>query len=376
VSIAKFLQPRLVGARFEGSAIPLEVLKDLAVFDEMLVEVAKWKFLQSNQGRKRSPRGFSEGVELKLTGLEDGSARPIISLIIASNLLFPPDQQVYFEQARDSVIQAIHLAEVGGQPTEALPVQSLSYFDRIGRGFRDGEAMEFALPDNGGMARLTRDSRRRLVLASESVKELTEDASVRGGIPEADQDRMTFQLQLVDGRKVLDIPFAAPHLPTVLDGFASYKSGTRVLVEGVGRFNRQRRLLGFETIQHVSILDSLDIRSRLEELQGLEDGWLEGRGIAPKATELEWFADAFEQRLPTDLQLPRLYPTEMGGLQAEWGSDSSDISLEIDLQSRMGFWHLLMLSDGTDASRDLNLDSDEDWKWLASQLTQLLGSGK
>ena len=35
-----FLSPRLVGERFVGHAIPLELLKDLAVVEEMIIEVA------------------------------------------------------------------------------------------------------------------------------------------------------------------------------------------------------------------------------------------------------------------------------------------------------------------------------------------------
>jgi hypothetical protein len=41
MSTEPFLTPRLVGDRFEGHAIPLEVLKDFAVLEEMIVEVAK-----------------------------------------------------------------------------------------------------------------------------------------------------------------------------------------------------------------------------------------------------------------------------------------------------------------------------------------------
>ena len=72
-----FLQPHLTGSRFAGHSIPLEFLKDLAVLQEMIIEVAKWRFLQDNPGRRRCPRGFTEGIELKLTGIEEGCAAPV-----------------------------------------------------------------------------------------------------------------------------------------------------------------------------------------------------------------------------------------------------------------------------------------------------------
>ena len=52
----QFLKPKLVGARFQGHAIPLEVLKDLAVLEEMVIEVAKWQFIKDHPGRERAPR--------------------------------------------------------------------------------------------------------------------------------------------------------------------------------------------------------------------------------------------------------------------------------------------------------------------------------
>ncbi len=35
----EFMRPRFQGARFEGRCIPLEVLRDLAVLEEMVIEV-------------------------------------------------------------------------------------------------------------------------------------------------------------------------------------------------------------------------------------------------------------------------------------------------------------------------------------------------
>ena len=41
-----FLSPKLEGQRFAGHSVPLDMLKDFAAFQEMLVEVAKWRFLE------------------------------------------------------------------------------------------------------------------------------------------------------------------------------------------------------------------------------------------------------------------------------------------------------------------------------------------
>lgn len=366
-----FLRPRLIGARFEGHAIPLEFLKDLAVFEEMIVEIAKAEFLKDHPGRTRSPRGFTEGIALKLTAIDDGSAIPVISLVVAGMTLFPSNQG-YFERARDAVIRAIGAAEQNQVITEHLPEKTLGYFDRIGRSLREGEAIEFTSSGGVTPAKLTKETRRKLLLASSAVRELTEETSVRGAIPEADQDDMTFEVQLIDGRKVR-APMAAQHVDAILEAFNGYKSRTRVLLQGIGRFSRNDRLLGFESIEHVSILDPLDIPARLDELRLLQPGWLEGQGQPPSQEGLDWLSLTFSQQYPDDLLLPFLYPTAEGGIQAEWSLAGTEVTFEIDLASHVGQWHALNMDAAVEETRELNLGDANDWRWLTEQIRQMAG---
>lgn len=368
-----FLRPRLVGERFEGHSIPLEVLKDLAVLEEMVVEVAKSEFLKDHPQRRRSPRGFTDGITLKLTDIEEGSAVPVISLVIASMSFFPPEnQQYYFERARDAVVNAIGAAEQNQPITAYLPEKSLGYFDRLGRSLREGEAMEFSTPAHPNPARLTRETRRRLVLASSSVKELTEETTVRGSIPEADQDNMTFELQLIDGRKVR-ARMASQHLETILEAFASYRAGARVLMQGIGRLNRNEKLVGFESIEHVSLLDALDVPARLEELRLLKNGWFEGGGSAPTAAGIDWLSHVFTRAYPEELALPYIYPTPEGDVRLEWTLGSHEVSLDIDLAQHRANLHELNLSSDEEHEDELNLDESSEWARLIEQIQRLMG---
>lgn len=371
-----FLEPRLCGARFDDAAIPLEVLKDLAVFEEMLIEVAKWRFLQEHQNRRRSPRGFTEGIELKLTGIKPGSAVPQLGLVVDTPHLpgIPPQNQRYFEQAREAIISAIDAAEHDPSSViDYLPEKCLSYFDRIGRSLREDESIEFTTSSHPTPARLTKETRRRLILASSHVREFTEEAVLRGTIPEVDQEKMSFHLQLIDGQRVLG-PIPDQHLDTIIEAFNGYQQGTRVLLHAIGRYSRQNRLLRLDSVEHISILDPLDVSARLDELRGLRDGWLEGKGKAPGDEGLNWFAASFDRRFPDGLPLPRVYPTAEGGLQLEWTLGSKEISLEVDLATHRGEWHSLDLASDTEDSRTLNLDEAGDWAWLVTEIHRLSGS--
>lgn len=368
-----FLKPRLVGARFEDHAIPLEILKDLAVLEEMVVEVAKWKFRRDHPQRQRAPRRFAEGIELRLVQLEEGSAIPVIALVVAHRGLFPSQSQHYVEKARDSIVSAIAAAEKGAAITEHLPEIVLGFFDRLGRGLREGEAIEFPSIDDRDPARLTPRTRRKLVLAATGAKAFTEETWVRGGIPEMDLDDMTFEIQTLDGRKA-KAPLENQHLATILEAFNGYQSGSRVLLRGIGRFNRQGRLEALESIEHASPLDSLDVPSRLDELRSLKDGWLEGRGKALRSEDLDWLARIFEEHFADDLRLPYLYPTAEGGIQAEWSTGRTEISLEIDLARRSGEWHQVDLETRDEDARELQFSRSEDWVWLNDRLRELGGT--
>ena len=368
----EFLKPRLVGKRFDGTAIPLEFLKDLAVLEEMIIEVAKGEFLKDHPDRQRSPRGFTDGIELKLTGIEDGSAIPVISLVVASMALFPPENQSYFERARDSIVSAVDAAEKGGTITDHLPEKSLSYFDRMGRSLREGEAMEFTTPSHIQPAKLTRETRRRLVYASSAAQEIAEDTTVRGSIPEADQDDMQFEIQMADGRKV-KAPIEPQHRDTILKAFNGYENGQKAFIQGVGVFNRNGKLVRFDSIEHVSPLDPLDVGARLDEIRLLKDGWMEGGGYAPDKDGLNWLEAAFNQNYPDEVTPPYLSPTPEGDIRAEWSDARQELSLNIQLAIKRATWHALDLETDGEESRDLNLDEVADWEWLVNKIRETMG---
>lgn len=367
-----FLQPRLVGRRFDRHTIPLEFLRDLAALEEMLVDVAKVEFLRANPNRQRSPRRFNDGVSLNLTAVTEGSAVPVIGIEFAEDSLFPAANHVYFERARDAMIRAIGAAAADQKITEYLPQKILGYFDRFGRSLRADEAVEFDAPDGESPVRLTREIRRKLLFASQ-VKELTDEVEIRGEVPEADQDDMTFELQMLDGKKV-KAPLEPQYLDTVLEAFNAYQSGLRVALRGIGRVNRNGKLVSIESVDEVNVLDPLDVGARLGELGLLTDGWLEGQGVAPKRTGLDWFLDQYNQKYSDELPLPHVYPTPNGGIRLEWLHAQTDASLDVDLTGHRGAWHEVNIATDAEAERALNLDSGEDWTWLCDRLRATSGA--
>ena len=337
----------------------------------MAIEVAKWCFLEHNPGRTRSPKRLADSVAFKLTGLQEGSAIAVIGLESTVPMLpeIPPPFQVYFEHAREAIVGAIAAAEQNESVVDYLPEKCLGYFDRIGRGLRDGESIEFTTPSRTSATRLTRESRRRLILASSRIKELTAEIRVRGSIPELDQDRMTFELQLIEGRKIAGV-VPDQHLDAIMEAFNGYRDSVKVLIQGLGKYDRQDRLVRVQSVEHTALLDPLDVPARLEEFRGMKSGWLDGDGVGPQRDQLDWLAASFDQHYPDDLPLPHTYPTPDGGIEMEWSIGSQSVTLEIDLVARQAAWLSHDKDSALEDTRALNLDTNQGWSWITDRIGQ------
>jgi hypothetical protein len=359
----EFLKPILDGDRFRDHRVPLEVLKDFAALQEMLIEVAKWKFRQEHPQRERVQRNFTKDIELQLAGVEEGSAKLVI--VLAFSTLFPPANVKYFEQARTEVVNAIEQSAQGRMPS--LPPRFLTYFDSFGRSLRADETIGFA--SEGGTVKLDTTVRKKLVLASK-VETWTEEVGLRARIWDADVLHNSFQFELSDGVRA-KAPLDDRSKDAVLDALKGYKDGAYVLIQGVVQRDRRDRIKGFESIEHVTPLDPLDTRLRLNQFATLEDGWLNGKGKAPAKENLEWLAEAFESDFDSDLPLPYLFPTAEGGVQAEWNLKDWAVTLDIDLNSRKAEYQALNLKDLSSKDLELALGDDVGWKTLNDELKQL-----
>lgn len=360
-----FLKPILHGERFRGHTVPLELLKDFSVLEEMLVEVAKWKYRQEHADRERIQRNFANGIELQLAGVEDGSAKLAIVLAFSSSLLFPPENVKYFKQARTEIVNAIALS--AGDRPQVLPPTYLSYFDRFGRGLRNGESIEF--PHEDRTVTFDPEIRKKLIRSAQ-VEIWTEERALRARVYETDVRGDSFEFELSDGARA-KAPLNDNYKDAVVDAMKGYHDGAYVLIQGVVQWDRKDHLKGFESIEHVTPLDPLDVTLRLEQIAALKDGWLDGKGIAPNKEKLSWLSNQFDAYFDGNLPLPYLYPTAEGGVQAEWSLNGKEVSLEVDFTSLLAEYQALSLNDDACAEFTFSLADQDGWNQLNSALRQL-----
>lgn len=365
-----FLKPRLVGGRFEGHAIPLEFLRDLAVLNEMIQEGARAEFLKANPDRRRAPAGFADDFGLVLSGIEEGSVIPVITLLAGMTGFFPNGHAIYYEKARDSIVGAIGAAAENKSPTDFLTPKCLAFFKNFGMRLRDGEAIEFSAGEDNPPVRLTKAIRRKLLLALPETQEVSEEVELRGLMKDTNQGEKTFVIRLADGSEVTG-PIASDHYDNIIEATTGYRLGAKLHIQGVGARDRQGRLIRIASIEQTNVLDPLDITARFEELRVLKDGWLDGVGFAPDPDGMDWLEAALRNHYRGPL--PRIYAAPEGTVVFEWSKGSALASLEVDLGARTGYSHVLDSAIGHDQAETLRLDDLEGWAALADRLEGIYG---
>lgn len=358
--ITEFVQPRFVGPRFEGATLPVEVARDLAAYEKLVKELAKHLYLRDHEERERVPKGFASDFQLHLVKVDDGSAKPLLSIVSAGLLALDAGTSDYLIKARDLVAECIQ--SVDGQLPAEFPRSLLAHFNKIGGSLRDGEQMELATKE-GGAAVLTPERCKHLVLAAN--KQYEREVEVSGSIEEANWAKSTFQLRLLDGRQLV-IP-----MPEIFHAQAGKIGGHPrhlVIVQGVGAFNSWDKLEKIVSVESLEIQQDFQLAAKFEELSSLEDGWYDGQGLAPSTEKLAKLASNMIGHYPESLALPAIVPTPEGNLLLEWDAEG-DPSVDVDLASMTANYHSFSLGGG-EKENSFELRDESAWPVFYEFLAQ------
>lgn len=97
-----------------------------------------------------------------------------------------------------------------------------------------------------------------------------------------------------------------------------------------------------------------EFEDRLDELRSIKDGWLDGEGKAPSKSGLDWIRQLFNPYYFEDL--PYLYPTVTGNIQAEWSFPDHEVSLLCNLSTHEGNLFILNIKNFKESMEVLSLD--------------------
>jgi hypothetical protein len=348
---SEFLQPRFEGPRFSEHTLPLEVARDLAAYETLVVELAKHLYIQEHPERQRVPKGFAADFHLHLERVDDGSARPLLSIVTAGALALGAGANIYFERARE-LISACVAAPEGQLPPE-FPRELLVHFNQVGRSLRADESVELPRP-GGAIAVLTPDRRKHLVLAAEKVYE--REIELSGTIGEADWEKSTFRLRLADeSHAVVPMPESFHAQARKFGGRERYQ----VTVKGIATYDSWDKLQKVISVDSLEIQPDYQLAARFDALLALADGWLDGRGIAPDKTKLAAIAEKMVGQYPDQLPLPAIAPTPEGNLLLEWDAPG-DPSVDLHLDSMRAAFHAFQPGDA-ETEHEIPLTTAASW---------------
>lgn len=318
-----FIQPRFVGPRFEGHTLPLSAAKDLAAYEELVLELAKHLFRQKQQDRIRVPKGFAHGFSLHIERIDDGSAKPALVAMMLGTQLFssmPPE----ITEAKD-LINSVIATDASQTFPAAFPKDFYSYFNRIGRSLEEGEFIEWVPDSPTNKTVLTPTKRKRLVLAHRETYEA--EVNVIGRVEELDAKNKTGTLRTLD-REPVTFVYDDPFFGDLKDALGAAALHARV--RGVGVFDVNDRLGSITEIEQLECLPHYPLVSLIDKLSGLAKGWMDGTGVAPKADDLNWLSNEVAKAFPEALEYPSVAPSEEGNVIFEWIRPHARIELEFN----------------------------------------------
>lgn len=343
-----FSQPTFTGARFDEHTLPVDVARDLAAYENLIVALAKHLYLKDHPDRQRVPKGFAANFRLDIERIDEGSAKPVLALVTAGMLALQGGEQDYFERARDLIAECV-AAPVAALP-ESFPKELLGYFNQFGRSLLEDETLELPLPGGNNSARLTQEKRKQLVLAADQVYE--REIALLGFIEEVDFARSSFRLRLIDGGQA-----TIPMPDSFHNNARTYAGRTHHLVSvlGIGTYDAWDRLQKVIAVDSLEITKNHAISTKFDEIFQLQDGWFEGSGLAPDADALLRVSEKLIADYPDKLPLPLISPKQDGNLLLEWMAEG-DPSLDIDLASARASFHAFDAK-GEDVEQDFSLDT-------------------
>lgn len=363
-----FLSPRFVGRRFEQHGLPLDILKDFSVFDEMVKSVAKTLYKRDHSA-SRVPKKFLDDVSLQIVGLENGSTVARIALVcLAANpeFLETTDEQ-YAGKARDCIIETIDAAAKGNlSSSDALTHAQLMMFDRFGCSLQEGESIQFPIKGTDSHVAFTRDVRRALI-SKASLNGYQETVSIYGSISELDQDKKSFLLNTIAGQRIMVKKYEDDQADDVVMAMSEYAHGQKVLVHGTGKYSSSGQLESVETIEKITLLEPIDFGYQLAEIGELQPGWLDGQGGRFDKNQLRELSILFRENYSLEKD-PWVYPAQDGLLLAEWEKGDWRLSMEIELASLKGDFLALNIADNKELPMIFDLKAPDDWKKLCDAL--------
>lgn len=324
---------RLSGGRFDQPGLPLDSVHELERFGRIVAETAKSLWRDRNPG-KNLPSGFGEAVDLRLSEIRNGSVIPVV--VKNQESLKLPGTNDVLDDALEEVNDAFYNIVMGQWSNIALPEPALKPLRRFGVSLRKHEV--FQLYRNSARPISWNQSVRRKYLAHVDRTAIDEQGPLVGTVRGLDSTDHTFKFVLPGSKTATAGKYSDESTYDDLHAIQRQSNDLLARITAEYRITSAGDLIDITNVSEVEIFVSPETpgRARLVELAGLSEGWLDGReGCKIDLSSIEYARDILETLSRVGLDIPRIYPTEIGGIQLEW--HGSEVRAELEISPDLSF---------------------------------------
>ena len=348
--------------------MPTEFLGDLEQFGKAIVEQAKAIYLRNYPNKQRVPKGFEEYIRPTITCLRSGSA--VIDLDRPKREIRLGDTQEMFrpfaEEQNEAIRETLELLK--GTKTATEPKSTgTRLLKRVGAGLKDGDTMRFSTPTQ----EVSYDRKKRQAFLSRNFpgESTTEPGVLTGIIHAVDMEKNIFQIRLTvsEINVIGDIPTAQQDF--IIDKLKAYERTNRVTLAGDVTYEPTGNQKSISNIWNIEASTLPQIAQQIEEIRSLSEGWLMGGEELASSEGLDWAVQVLERELESrGEETPMIYPTPEGNIRLEWETGERDVSLEVDLKNREGYYHWYKTSSNLDFEKEYALEDQESWEQIRADL--------
>ncbi|MCD2115005.1 hypothetical protein LQ384_28425 [Rhodococcus rhodochrous] len=368
---------RLSGVRFESEGMPADALVEVAAFEDILRSLVRLYWLDRHPHRQRVPAGYDREITLRLTKIGEGSAVPVLEYdpALHTDDLFGLDEIAQdYSRAVKVLEEFIQYGNTGQDPIpndiRRLPSPKVKKF---GQTMRKGEAIQVAVasPDDWEKIPAYTPQARSNALVS-LVGNVTRPVTIEGKVTDFNVSTGNLVVQDRERKRTIYIPYLDSGLTVNIVAVANQLFECEA--KGIGEFSADGRLTKLVSVETLNVIDVTEdarvVRSSLDALAELEEGWVDGEFGEPiTESVIERGHEVIEAMIALSNITRVVAPTEEGGVRFFWPEAENQLSIEVEPSGAL-YVHTTDLAAGTFTDDKISADVDDLVEALGSWLSE------
>lgn len=352
------------GGRHLMQGMPVDALREITVFEDLLYEVAKKQWHDAHP-EEPVPKTVHESVRLRLTEVHDSSSVPFL---VPDPVLVPVVDLL--QRAYQGVAELLaSVVETHSFPDD-LPAGLRSKLRAFGASLQAAESAVLPRAGESGGFRYTAAHRTKAMRAS-AVRAAPSSGLLLGQIVWIEPGKQRFTFRGLDGRSI-DGHYTAAKLGAHLERYLGAAGDSTTVVALQADYSQKvaEKPDKIVDVTHVDLafVGNAPWSARMREIAQMRAGWLDGDGVPTSGKAMLGASLILQEISKRSRAKMRVYPTPDGLLQLEHGHDLWNMEILVDGTERYEVYYV-NLSTNKELDREFS-DAEAAAKLIAELLDE------